>query len=177
MAEKFNRALLDQRAIQGWAPGSGIEDSQGDPYARMPQVRRKLQQPGDPGINVRGWINPYKITFYGVNVPDQASQPSIVGLAGNFKRTYLLIQNKGPGNLFVNFGIEASPNGTNCLQLVSTQVYELIGGGGVFPDGNSPLPSSFVMRDTIYVLSDAANTSCVIGEGIWTSTGPTQRSV
>lgn len=175
MTGRYNRAELDDRAIQPWAPGSGVEQSQGNPYRHLPaQVRDKLQVPGDPGINTKGWVNPYKITFYGFQVPNQATSPSAVALAGNFRRTYLLIQNKGPGNLFVNFGVEASANGANCLQLVSTQVYELIGGGGVFPNGNSPLPSSFVMRDSIYVLADAANTSCVIGEGIWTNTGPQQ---
>lgn len=171
---RYNRAELDARAIQAWVPGTGVEQSQGDPYAGVmpPQVRAKLQVPGDPGINIKGWSNPYKMTFYGFSVPDQASESSIVALAGNFKRAYLLIQNKGPGNLFVNFGTEAAPDGVNCLQLVSTQVYEIIGGGGVFPDRSSPLISSFIPRDSVYILSDTAGTTCTIGEGIWTATGP-----
>lgn len=172
MADRYNRELLQNRATQRWRPQSGVEASQGDPYLGLPGVRAKLQVPGDPGLNIRGWVNPYKVTFYGVNVPDQATDPSIVALAGNFRRTYLLIQNKGPGNLFVNFGLAAAANGVNCLTLVTTQVYELIGGGGVFPDRDSPLPSSFVPRDSIYMLADAAATTAVIAEGIWTSTGP-----
>lgn len=173
MAELVNKRLLLKRAVQPWQPQSGIEESQGAPYKFLPgDVTERLQIPGDPGINLKGWVNPYKLTYYGVQVPDQATDVSIVGLAGNFRRSYLSIQNKGPGNLFVNFGVEANFDGTNCLQLVVTQFFEFVGGGGVFPDGNSILATNFVPRDSVYVLSDLPGTTCVIGEGIWTMSGP-----
>lgn len=168
---RYPKALITQRALQRYAAGSGVEQSQGDPYKNLPpSVRQKLQIPNDPGINIHGWRNPYKATAYGFPVPDQATASAVRALAGNARRCYLLIQNKGPGNLFLNFGTEPSPNGGNCLSLIATQFYELIGGGGVFPDGNTSLPSSFVPRDDIYVLSDAASTTCTIVEGVWTDT-------
>lgn len=175
MVDRYDTALIKRRATQALAPQSGVEQSQGNPYAILPGVTRKLEVPGDPGINIRGWVSPYKLTFYGIQVPEQGVNPSVVALAGNFRRCYLIIQNKGPGNLFVNFGVEADTDGLNCLQLVATQVYEQIGGGGVFPDRDSPLASSFVARDSVYVLTDAPLTTCVIGEGVWTSTGPNMR--
>ncbi len=172
MDERYNIQVIKDRARQRMRPQSGVEQSQGYPYPAIPGAARVLETPADPGLSQKGWSNPYKMSFYGRPVPDQASASSIQALGSNFRRVYLIIQNKGPGNLFVNFGVEASANGLNCLQLVSTQVYEQIGGGGVFPDGNSTLITSFVTRDSIYILSDAANTTCVIGEGVWYPTKP-----
>lgn len=168
MRNRYPKALLNARARQNWFPGSGVEQSQGDPYSDLPpSVRENLQIPADPGITVKGWENPYRLTFYPVQVPDQATDPSIQAIAGNLKRCYLIIQNYGPGNLFINFGQACNVNGTNCLTLIGSQVYEQIGGGGVFPDRNSILVSSFVARDPIFVLADQPGTTAVIGEGVW----------
>jgi hypothetical protein len=165
---RYPRDLVIQRARQRWRPQSAIEQSQGDPYAGLPGVRNRLQIPSDPGIEVKGWRNPYVCTQYGFNVPDQATDVSVRALGGNPKRCYMLVQNKGPGNLFLSFGTEALANGTNCLVLITTQVYEIIGGGGVFPNRDDSLTGAFIPRDSIYILSDAAATTCMILEGMWT---------
>lgn len=166
--------VIRQRARQRMRPQTGIEQAQGLPYRTLPpQVRRTLETPNEGSINIRGWVNPYKLTFYGYPAPDGSSGASAVQvLAANWRRCYLIIQNKGPGNLFVNFGSEPSTTGSNCLQLVSTQVYEQIGGGGVFPDKDSTLVSSFVARDAVYILSDLAGTTVAVGEGTWSDTIP-----
>lgn len=166
--------IIKRRATQRMRPQTGIEQAQGLPYRTLPPaVRRTLETPNAGSINIRGWVNPYKLAFYGFPAPDGSSGDSAIqALQANWKRAYLLIQNKGPGNLFVNFGTEPSSTGSNCLQLVPSQVYEQIGGGGVFPDKNSNLASSFVARDGVYILADAPGTSCSIGEGTWTDTIP-----
>lgn len=168
----MDEKLIKRRATQRWRPQSGVEHSQGSAYPTDLAVQQKLQKPLSIGIDIRGWINPYKTTIYPFNVPNQSTDSPIMAINANYKRTYLLIQNKGPGNLFVNFGQEPSLNGDNCIALVTTQFYEQIGGGGVFPDGNSPMISAHLSRDSIFILSDAANTRCIITEGVWTNTGP-----
>lgn len=166
--------VIRQRARQRMRPQTGIEQAQGLPYRTLPpSVRQTLETPNEGSINIRGWVNPYKLAFYGFPAPDGSSGAGPVqALAANFKRCYLIIQNKGPGNLFLNFGTEPNTSGSNCLQLVTTQVYEQIGGGGVFPDKNSPLISSFVARDSIFILADAPGTTVTIGEGTWSDTVP-----
>lgn len=165
--------LIRRRTRAPVAAQTGIEDNHGLPYQELPGIDRDLAQPLSGGIAYKGWINPFVMRTQGFIVPDQtANEPSIVAMQANFRRTYLLIQNKGPGNLFINFGTACSANGGNCFVFVSGQAYEIIGGGGVFPNGDSALAASFIPRDSIWILSDQPATACVIGEGTWSKTGP-----
>lgn len=161
--KKYDRALIVGRALQRWRPASGVEESQGSPYFNQPGVQPQLDVPADPGISMRGFLNPFRMTSYQVAVPTTGP---IIALPGNMRRTYLLIQNLGPGNLFVNFGSDAG-SGTS-HQLVSTQFYEQIGGGSYDYDRNHSVPNSFVTRDYVSVLSDLAATFAIISEGLWT---------
>jgi hypothetical protein len=81
------------------------------------------------------------------------------------------MQNQGPGNVFVNFGQSATAPVTagapaNCLQLITTQFYEQIGGGSVNMDG-FPMPSAFVSPDYVSAITDTAGTTMIVGEGVF----------
>lgn len=160
---QFSRAQVVARALQKYRPASGVEQSQGDPFYNQPGVTEQMQLPADPGITLKGWLNPYKSTTY-VQVLASTANAQII-LPGNLRRTYLLIQNLGPGNIWVNFGSEAVVN--QCHFFVTTQFYEQIGGGGFNYDTQRSIPISFVTRDYISAIPDAANTSVVITEGLW----------
>lgn len=157
------RALTDR----GWRPQTGIEAAQGNPYYSQRALGRALRTPADPGINLQGWINPYSLTFYQIAVltaqPVQAFPP-------NLRRVYLLLQNQGPGNLYINFGQDAvAPTllqNANCLQLITSQFYEQIGGGSVDSNG-FPIASDFVSPDYGSVITDTAGTTLLIGEGVF----------
>lgn len=134
------------------APATALEEVQGAPFPFFPGARLARQRPIDAGLLPSGWANPYKATLYPVTADIALSSQA---LQANLRRSYLLIQNKGPGNLFVNFSQAA--DAINSITLVPTQVYELIGGA----EGGG-----FVMRDSVWVLTDVAGTTAVIIEGV-----------
>ena len=146
-------------------PVTGVDQNQGPIYAR--DIQYVLDQPQDLGLNVLGFINPYSLTFYSVDMlvgePTQAVPP-------NQRRTYLILQNQGPGNIWINFGqgvtvatVAANSNG---LQLIQTQVYEQIGGGYMSSIGES-ITQCFVSPDYISATTDQAGTTLLVGEGVW----------
>lgn len=158
----FDRNTTLARALQRYRPATGVEESQGNPYYNQPGVAEQMQIPADPGIDYRGFLNPFKMTMYQVAVPTAAP---IQALGWNKRRTYLIIQNLGPGNLYVNFGSDAGI-GTS-LSLVQTQFYEQIGGGSFDYNTNHSVPNAFVSPQYISLLADAASTFAIITEGIW----------
>ncbi len=160
---KFDRNLIVGRALQKRRPATGVEESQGDPYYLLPGVTPQFDVPADPGINMRGWLNPFRQTSYVIAVPTAAP---IQAIPGNMRRTYLLIQNLGPGNLFMNFGADAINGQTHVL--ITTQFYEQIGGGSYDYDRNRSVANAHITRDYVSVLSDAAATFAIITEGVWT---------
>lgn len=162
----FDRSQIVGRALQKYRPATGVAENQGDPYYALPGVTEQFQIPADPGINYLGWRNPFKSTTYLAANLDTAN-PTIV-LPGNLRRVYLLLQNLGPGNLWVNFGSDAVVN--TCHVLITTQFYEQIGGGGFDYTRNKSVPQSFVTREYVSVIPDAVATSVAITEGIWTFT-------
>lgn len=161
----LNRATIVGRAMQKWRPATGVEENQGDPYAYLPGVQEQFQVPADPGINYKGWINPYRMTSYQVAVP--TTNP-IQAIPGNLRRAYLIVQNLGPGNLYVNFGTDAVIG--TCMVMVQTQFYEQIGGGTFDYDRMRSVPNAFVSPQYVSLISDAALTFAIITEGIWTFT-------
>ena len=158
----------DQLGYQGWAPGSGIEESQGSPYLELPGVQADLQRPLDPGIDTPSYVNPYKTVMYSVTAI--STTVPMRALSGNSKRTYLLVQNLGPGNMYLGIGTDPNAGGVNVLNLVSTQTYEQIGGGVYlppnpwYPQGVS-LCFAFVSPEYISLLVDTAGTNAMILEG------------
>lgn len=150
----MDRALLQVLRAPLTLPATALEESQGSPYAFAPRADRARFLPRDAGLDEWvGWINPYKISPL-INVaPDTAV--AMQALPANFRRAYLIVQNKGPGNLFLNFGF--APSALNSLTLVSTQVYEIIGGG---------VGGAFVPRDSVWLLTDLAGTTVAVAEGV-----------
>ena len=146
-------------------PVTGVDQNQGPLYAR--DIQRQLDVPQDLGLNVLGFVNPYSLTFYSVDMlvgePTQAVPP-------NQRRTYLILQNQGPGNIWINFGqgvtVATVASNSNGLQLIQTQVYEQIGGGYMSSIGES-ITQCFVSPDYISATTDQAGTTLLVGEGVW----------
>lgn len=108
----------------------------------------------DPGSRyVSDWINRNRMSLFPFTV---GTEPQLV-LPANELRTYLIIQNKSGGTMFVNFG--QNPSQFASIQIPAGGNYEFSGGatGGAF----SP-------QDTINVVGSAANLDGVAGEGLWT---------
>lgn len=126
-----------------------------------------LQVPRDPGVLQLGFKNPYRLTFYGPILLDTVNVVQI--LAANPKRVYLLLQNQGPGNVWLNFGgnvtAATATSNSNGLQLVTTQALEQIGGGFVTLATGEVFPQAFVAADLITAITDTAGTTMLCGEG------------
>lgn len=158
-------------SYQDYIGQTGIEDNQGDPYGgTLPEWSDATRTPLSPGIDTAGYENPFRTVMYSITGLS-TTIPSRV-LTGNLRRTYLIIQNLGPGNMYVGIGTDPNAGGSNVLNLVSTQVYEQIGGGFFlppnpwFPDGVS-IASSFVSPEYISLMVDTAGTNAMILEGTW----------
>jgi len=142
---------------------SAIEEATGSPYGEtLPDVQEDLRRPGDPGLNLDQFQNPYRTVMYSVVGLDTAIPTR--ALPGNSKRCYLLVQNLGPGNLFLGIGVDPNVGGGNVLNLITTQVYEQIGGGTLMPDGTTWM-SAFVSSEYISLLTDTSGTAAMILEG------------
>jgi hypothetical protein len=146
-------------------PVTGIDQSQGPLYA--PDIQRQLDVPQDLGLNVLGFINPYSLTFYSVDL--EVSEP-VQAVPPNQRRVYLILQNQGPGNIWINFGqgvtVATVASNSNGLQLIQTQVYEQIGGGYMNKFGES-ITQCFVSPDYLSATTDQAGTTLLVGEGVW----------
>ncbi len=164
----WNVADLKSRGRSRWRPQTGIEAAQGNPYRMQPGMGDSLAIPLDPGINLSGWINPFSLSQYQIalNV-NQAVQAA----PANLRRSYLIMQNQGPGNAFVAFGATAiAPTllaNASCLQLITTQFYEQVGGGSMNPVTGMPAPGLFVSPDYITAITDTAGTTLLILEGVF----------
>lgn len=161
-------AALEREGTQPYFPQSGVEETQGNPYPGLPDVQAQVARPLDPGINQPGFVNPFRTIMYSVTGLS-TSQP-VRAIPGNFRRTYLMVQNLGPGNMFLGIGVDPNAGGANVLNLVSTQIYEQIGGGFFlppnewFPQGLS-VCASFVSPEYVSLLTDTAGTNAMIVEG------------
>lgn len=83
---------------------------------------------------------------FGPNTVIAVGATDVVLSDDSVQRRYLLIQNNGPGNLFLNFGEEASAS--NGLKIESGKAYE----------------PAIIPEDTIHGYADQANTSVVVVE-------------
>lgn len=158
---------LRTRGTRRWEPASGVEDNQGAPSMR-PGELAALQVPRDPGLNTLGFNNPYRMAMYGPIQLSTNVQTSI--LSANKNRVYLILQNQGPGNVWVGFGQDVTAPtvlaNSNGLQLVATQVLEQIGGGFVVLATGQVIPQAFVTADYIQAITDTAGTTMLAMEGI-----------
>lgn len=159
----------DELGFQEYIPQSGVEEAQGNPYPyNLPDQANELQRPLDPGLDTPSFINPYKTVMY--SITGLSTTLPLRALTGNPKRTYLLVQNLGPGNLFLGIGGDPAAGGVNVLNLVSTQIYEQVGGGVYLPPNpwyplGVSLSFSYVSPEYISLLADQANTAAMIVEG------------
>ena len=166
MGGSFDPRRVKALGTQRHVPASGVEETQGPLYA--PGIQRQLDVPQDLGINVQGYVNPFSLTFYSASLQTDIA---VQAVPPNKRRVYLLLQNQGPGNIWLNFGqgvtiatVSANSNG---LQLIQTQVYEQIGGGYMKMDTGESIPQCFVSPDYISAITDTDGTTLLVGEGIW----------
>jgi len=102
-----------------------------------------------PGQGV--WMNPYKFVTYPLNATNTGALKIVTA---NQRRTYLLLQNKSAGAVFVNFGTNPTP--VNSFTVAAGGSLEFIGGA----DGGA-----FCPLEDVYVLGTAAVQVVVAGEG------------
>lgn len=165
---KWDVSNLKRRGYAAWRPQTGVEAAQGSPYPLQGNLADALQVPLDPGVNLAGWINPFSLSQYQVNL---LTTNDVLVAPANLRRSYLVIQNQGPGNAFIAFGAGAiaptvSQNAT-CLQLTATQFYEQVGGGTMNPVSGMPAPGLFVSPDYLRGVTDTAGTTMLIMEGVF----------
>jgi hypothetical protein len=159
---------LKRQGTEGWRARTGVQRQQGQPYVLEPGLADDLSIPLDPGVNLAGWINPFSLSQYqsALNTTN-----SVLIAPANLRRSYLILQNQGPGNAFIAFGASAvAPTATqnaSCLQLSSTQFYEQVGGGSMNPLTGMPAPGLFVTPDYIQGITDAAGTTVLVLEGVF----------
>jgi hypothetical protein len=166
----FAQKVARSSAGVGYIPQSGVEENQGNPYEFAPEVQAEVQRALNPGIDTPGYVNPYRTVMY--SVTGIGTSNPVQALTGNPARTYLLVQNLGPGNLFLGIGVSPIAGGANVLNLIQTQLYEQIGGGFFlppnpwFPYGIS-ICASFVSSEYVSLLADQAGTAAMVIEGSW----------
>lgn len=160
-----NMVRLNAMGTQAPFPATGIEENQGALYPQ--DIAAFLQKPQAMGVNQQGFVNPYSLTLYQFGLSTTQAQRVI---PPNLRRCYLIIQNQGPGNVYLNFGqdvtLATAAANSNGMQLIQTQIYEQIGGGGVDPQGNT-VTECFVSPDYVSAITDTAGTTIMVGEGIW----------
>lgn len=150
-----------------WYPDNGIEEQTWPGYG--PTVHEEwqtlpkflvdyLKSPLDPGI---GDPSPLYNGVVGSVYPVTVNLLSLVAAVENIRRAYLIIQNLGPGNLWVQFGSSAAVN--FCLKFVPSQVYEPQIAG--FKGTNCPI------RNSVNLVADLAGTTAIIGEATWVPKG------
>lgn len=108
----------------------------------------------DPGsMFVTDWVNRNTLSIFPFTIGTTARRI----LPANPLRTYLIVQNKSGGTIFVNFG--QNPTQFTSIQIPAGGNYEFQGGatGGAF----SP-------QDDVYVAGSVAGLDGVAGEGLWT---------
>jgi len=167
---QFAQRVAQAAGSVGYIPQSGVEENQGNPYEFAPDLAAFANQPLNPGIDTPGYVNPFRTVMYSITGIG-TSQP-VQALTGNPARTYLIVQNLGPGNLFLGIGVQPIVGGANVLNLIQTQLYEQIGGGFFLPPNpwyplGVSICSSFVSPEYISLLADQAGTSAMILEGSW----------
>ncbi len=122
---------------------------------RLPQSRPQKGVMLEPGKgHVADWVNRYSLSLF----PFKAQLTASRELPANPMRTYLLIQNKSAGTIYVNFG--QNPTVFSGIEIAS--------GGNYIMEGGAP-SGAFVSPDDVYVLGSAADLDGVIAEGLWQS--------
>ena len=112
---------------------------------------KRILEPGTAFVT--DWVNRNTLSLFPFTISTTARRI----LPSNPLRTYLAIQNKSGGVIFVNFG-------QNPTQFASVGIPA--GGNYIFEGGATG--GAFSPQDDIYVLGSAAGLDGVAGEGLWT---------
>lgn len=130
---------------------SGLGELQDDLGAERSFEGKRILDPGS--MFVTDWVNRNTFSLFPFTIGVAANRI----LPANPLRTYLIVQNKSGGTIFINFG--QNPTAFASIEIFAGGNYELIGGatGGAF----SP-------QDDVFVLGSAAGLDGVAGEGLWT---------
>ena len=131
--------------------GPGLGELSPDLGAERSSHGKRILDPGS--MFVTDWVNRNTMSLFPFTIGTSAERI----LPANPLRTYLIVQNKSGGIIFINFG--QNPTAFASIEISPSGNYELIGGatGGAF----SP-------QDDIFVLGSAAGLDGVAGEGLWT---------
>jgi len=136
---------------RAFSPGDTLGELTEEISAERNIHGKRILNPGS--MFVTDWVNRNTLSLFPFTIGVLANRI----LPANPLRTYLIVQNKSGGIIFVNFG--QNPTEFASIEIAAGGNYELIGGstGGAF----SP-------QDDIYVLGSAAGLDGVAGEGLWT---------
>lgn len=151
-----------------WYPQSEVETNQeaeGDWAQLPPNLVAYLRGPLEPQL--RGEVPIYNGVVGSCFPLTVGTTQSIQALIENSKRAYLIIQNQGPGNLFVQFGSAAAIGLT--LKFVPQQVYEPQIAGHF--DARTGKGAIVPIRNSVNLIADAANTLAIVGEATWVARG------
>ena len=129
-------------------PG-GLGELPADKQDERDQQGRRILSPGSGAVT--DWINRYTLSLF----PFTVGTTALRIVPANELRTYLIIQNKSAGTIFVNFG-------QNPTQFASIQIEA--GGNYIFEGG--AFGGEFIPVDDVYVLGSAAGLDGVVGEGL-----------
>ena len=142
-AAEHNRDRAAERAILG-------ELTESIEMERSIHGKRIL----DPGsMFVTDWVNRNTLSLFPFTIGTTAQRI----LPANPLRTYLIVQNRSGGTIFINFG----QNPTLFSSL------EIFAGGNITFEGGAT-GGAFSPQDDVYLLGSAAALDGVAGEGLWT---------
>jgi len=130
----------------------GLGDLPADKQRERSHAGKRILNPGTQFVS--DWINRNRLSLFPFTVGIVAQQ----GVPANELRTYLLIQNKSGGTMFINFG-------QNPTQFASIQI---VAGGNIIFEGGAT-GGAFSPQDTVNILGSAPGLDGVIGEGLWTA--------
>jgi len=112
---------------------------------------KRILQPGTAFVT--DWVNRNTLSLFPFTIGVTARRI----LPSNPLRTYLILQNKSGGTIFINFGQNPT---------VFASVSIPAGGNIIFEGGATG--GAFSPQDDIYILGSVAGLDGVAGEGLWT---------
>lgn len=151
-----NNAVEEQRGV-----GELPEDVMSERLLRDPVLSPRVGYvPGKGSIivppNNAGTGAPFSPRYKSSITPFVAAAASQKVLNANSARAYFLVQNNdGASDIFVNFGADAS----------ATNAIKVIAGGNLLFDGGGE-GGSFVPQEDVYIIGAAGGEACVVMEGL-----------
>lgn len=131
--------------------GPGVGDLSPDLKRERSIAGKRILEPGTAFVT--DWVNRNTLSLFPFTISTTARRI----LPANPLRTFLAVQNKSGGTIFVNFG--QNPTAFTSISIPA--------GGNIFFDGGAT-GGAFSPQDDIYVLGSAANLDGVAAEGLWT---------